>query len=496
MPGVPATRCSRVGLYVGRAGQGPRLLAGHRLPPGRGAGRVHRVPGRRRRELQARDAGAAGAADARPDRRLRLREGLLRARLRPAARARHAPAAEPAARRLHAPDRRRPLHPLPVVLPLRALGRVRDEVRPGPAHAPALRLGPRDRDAVRGAAAPRAGARLPGRAAERYDHKHQELSADDPATRPPPHGARRGEAPAAHARRGRRATCPTASCAACWPPTSARRRTRSPTATRWPPSTGSCFDRHEEEQNVQAFTAALRARSRSSWPTRWARRSCPTGRACGRAMPDAGPRLLAAVQDGRATCRVAGGGCRSARRAPAGRRPTSTAACSTTPATRASPPRPALAALQRATACRSCCAAARRGRRWSALHAALGAGRAARRRERRGHRDPAGGALVARRAPRRRPAAGAARECRCATWPRRCCEIAREAGARLRGFSRLSTARGQRTSPASPEAQAALARGARVRRALPARVRRRAARCARPPSGAGCASPAAAASTT
>ena len=33
-----------------------------------------------------------------------------------------------AARRLHPPDRRRPLHPLPVVVPLRALGRVRGEV--------------------------------------------------------------------------------------------------------------------------------------------------------------------------------------------------------------------------------------------------------------------------------------------------------------------------------------------------------------------------------
>ena len=39
--------------------------------------------------------------------------------------------------------------------------------------------------------------------AERYDHKHQELSADDPTAGRPPHGPRRGQAPAAHPRRGR-----------------------------------------------------------------------------------------------------------------------------------------------------------------------------------------------------------------------------------------------------------------------------------------------------
>ena len=38
--------------------------------------------------------------------------------------------------------------------------------------------------------------------AERYDHKHQTLSADDPSRGPQPHGPRRGEAPAADARRG------------------------------------------------------------------------------------------------------------------------------------------------------------------------------------------------------------------------------------------------------------------------------------------------------
>ena len=99
----------------------------------------------------------------------------------------------PAAGRVRAPDRRRSLHPLPLVLPLRAVGRVRDEERPGPAHAAALRLGPRDRDAVRGAAAPRARARVPGRARPTATTTSTRRSRrEDPDDRHPPHGARRG----------------------------------------------------------------------------------------------------------------------------------------------------------------------------------------------------------------------------------------------------------------------------------------------------------------
>ena len=64
-----------------RARQGPGLLAGDRLPPGRGACRVHRVPGRRRRKLQPRDAGPARPPVGRPEAELRLRQGLLCPRL-------------------------------------------------------------------------------------------------------------------------------------------------------------------------------------------------------------------------------------------------------------------------------------------------------------------------------------------------------------------------------------------------------------------------------
>ncbi len=61
---------------------------------------------------------------------------------------------------------------------------------------------------------------------------------------------------------------------------------------------GLVFDRHEEEQNVQTFTAALRASIDEfladplgpplvpNWARVWA------------GMPDAGPQLLAAVQEG------------------------------------------------------------------------------------------------------------------------------------------------------------------------------------------------------
>jgi glucosyl-3-phosphoglycerate synthase len=60
---------------------------------------------------------------------------------------------------------------------------------------------------------------------------------------------------------------------------------------------GLAFDRHEEEQNVQTFIAALRASIDEflidplgaplvpNWARVWA------------GMPDAGPRLLAAVQE-------------------------------------------------------------------------------------------------------------------------------------------------------------------------------------------------------
>ncbi len=191
------------GLHTGDPGQGSRLLARHRLRARRGARRLHRLPGRGRRQLQPRDARAARAARGRADRRLRLRQGLLRARLRPAPRPRDPPPAHPAARRVHPPHRAGPLHPLPLVLPLRALRRVRDQVGPRRAHAPALRLGARDRHALRGAAPPRRRPHLPGRDRRALRPQAPGPLRRRPLARPQPHGARRGEAPAAHARRGR-----------------------------------------------------------------------------------------------------------------------------------------------------------------------------------------------------------------------------------------------------------------------------------------------------
>ena len=65
--------------------------------------------------------------------------------------------------------------------------------------------------------------------AERYDHKHQDLSADDPDARPESDGPGRRHAPAPHARGGGRRPRRQACSKACSPPTSARPRTRSPT---------------------------------------------------------------------------------------------------------------------------------------------------------------------------------------------------------------------------------------------------------------------------
>ena len=74
-----------------------------------------------------------------------------------------------------------PVHPLPVVVPLSAVRRIRRPTGPGLENAAAIRLGTRSRVAVRGAPAPGAGASVPGGDRRRYDHKHQELSGDDPA---------------------------------------------------------------------------------------------------------------------------------------------------------------------------------------------------------------------------------------------------------------------------------------------------------------------------
>ena len=95
------------GLYTGEPGKGRAcwLAIGHVLAEERAAyiafqdaDVVNYTP---------RDAGAARAARGRADRGLRLREGLLRPRVRPAPRAGDTPAADPAPGRLHPADRGR-----------------------------------------------------------------------------------------------------------------------------------------------------------------------------------------------------------------------------------------------------------------------------------------------------------------------------------------------------------------------------------------------------
>ena len=201
--GVVRVRHGGRGALHRRARQGSGLLAGHRARPRRGAGRLHRVPGRRRRELHALDAGAPGSPGDRADRRLRLRQGLLRAGLRPSPRTGDPAAPDPAPRRLHPPHRAGPVHRLPLLVPLRALRGVHDQARPRREDAPALRLGPGDRDAVRGAAPPRPRAAVPGgdRGAVRPQAPGPLRAGPDPGAQPD--GPRRHQAPPAHPGRGR-----------------------------------------------------------------------------------------------------------------------------------------------------------------------------------------------------------------------------------------------------------------------------------------------------
>ena len=93
--------------------------------------------------------------------------------------------------------------------------------------------------------------------AERYEHKHQEPLRGRPLARPAPHGPdvckhllRTLAAAGRHLNDGL--------LRACWPPTSARRRTRSRTATRSPSST--------------AWPSTATRRSRTSRPSRRAAR--------------------------------------------------------------------------------------------------------------------------------------------------------------------------------------------------------------------------------
>ena len=198
--------------------------------------------------------------------------------------------------------------------------------------------------------------------AERYDHKHQALSADDPVARPQPDGPRRGEAPAADTRRGGREPRPAASCMSLL---AAYQREAEDAVARQPRggdrSTASCFDRHAEERNVQVFTAGAARRDRGV-PGRPAG---PAARAqLGAGLGGHARRGRAAPGRGRegATRRRGGPGDEPGRRSS---RPTSTGRLLDADDLRL---RAGAAGARRAAAgaaCRSCCAAARRGRRWS-----------------------------------------------------------------------------------------------------------------------------------
>ncbi|NJD18168.1 MAG: HAD-IIB family hydrolase [Gemmatimonadetes bacterium] len=187
-----------------RARQGPGVLAGHGLRAGRGAHRVRGIPGRRRGQLQPRDAGAPGPSRGGSHRGLRLREGLLRPRVGPPLRAADPPVDGPSAGGVHAPHRGRSVHHVPVVVPLRAVRGVRGEVRPGAAHAPGFGLGTRDRDALRGAPPPGAGAHLPGGAGRALRAQAPGTLAGRRHAGPAPDGVRRHQAPPAHPGRQRR----------------------------------------------------------------------------------------------------------------------------------------------------------------------------------------------------------------------------------------------------------------------------------------------------
>ena len=68
-------------------------------------------------------------------------KAYLRSRVRSAARPRHAPLRHAAAGRVREAHRARSVHPLPLVVPLRAVGGVRRAAGPGVPHAPARRTG-------------------------------------------------------------------------------------------------------------------------------------------------------------------------------------------------------------------------------------------------------------------------------------------------------------------------------------------------------------------
>ena len=136
------------------------------------------------------------------------------------------------------------------------------------------------------------------RSPERYEHKHQELSGDDP-TRGLNRMARDvGHAPAPDAGGGGRGAVGRPAPEPARGLSARGRGLRWPTATRWPPSMASTYDRHEEEMNVQTFASALRGAIEEfrrdplgpplvpNWARVWA------------GVHDAGPRLMSAVADG------------------------------------------------------------------------------------------------------------------------------------------------------------------------------------------------------
>ena len=152
---------------------------------------LHRLPGRRRGELLAGDAGPAGAAghgarpwtstSSRPITRgsriacMGASRGCCWRRCSPPSPA--SSAQDPYIRYLSS-------------FRYALSGEFATKVRPRRADAPALRLGARDRHPVRGAAPSRSERVCQVELAERYDHKHQDLSGGDPTKGLQPHGAR------------------------------------------------------------------------------------------------------------------------------------------------------------------------------------------------------------------------------------------------------------------------------------------------------------------
>ena len=296
--------------------------------------------------------------------------------------------------------------------------------------------------------------------ADRYDHKHQDLSAGDPAR-----GLHRmAKDVIKHLLRTLAAAGVNLSDGLLRSLLAAyQREAEDAVADSYAVSivNGLVFDRHEEEQNVQTFTVALRASIEEFLADPLGAPLVPNWARVWAGMPDAGPRLLAAVQEGA----VDGSGKEQpdARRTRGGHRP------GRVPARPEDLPLgggPARARRARSVgASPSSSAAARPARRWSPSTPTSASTRPSSSRT-------AGASSSPRARPGRawRAATGGrsscAWACPSATSRRTLLEIAKEAGARVRAFSRLSP-REVKDLTGLPESKRSSGRAARARRAVP-----------------------------